>query len=163
MKKRCYKCKEEKPLNEFSLDSSRKDGHTNRCKSCKKNYSKSHYVTNIEKFKSSHKEWKSNNSHKINEYNTKQSEKRTQLKMKAIEYKGGKCTDCGISAHIDNRVIFDFHHKNPTDKEISLSSSSMIGLEWDKICEELEKCELLCSNCHKLRHDHYKRGLRDTL
>jgi hypothetical protein len=161
--KTCYKCKEEKPLTEFSLDPSRKDGYTNRCKSCKKIYSQTQYVKNGENLKIKNKEYRLSNPDKINTYNTKQSKKRTSMKMDALKYKGGCCVDCGLESTIDNRVVFDFHHKDPSKKEVSLSSSSMISLTWEQICQELDKCELLCSNCHKLRHDHYKRGLRPTL
>jgi hypothetical protein len=161
--KKCYKCKEEKPFTEFSLDPSRKDGYTNRCKLCKKIYSKNEYTKKGDSIRLKSNQYRLDNPQKIRGYNQKQSEKRLTMKMDALKYKGGKCVDCGIESNVNNRVIFDFHHKDPLKKEVSLSSSSMISLTWERICQELDKCELLCSNCHKLRHDHYKRGLRSTL
>ncbi len=60
---------------------------------------------------------------------------------------GGKCICCGY-----NRCIqaLELHHLNPEEKEISLSNYS-IG--WDKVVKELEKCILVCSNCHREIHE----------
>jgi 5-methylcytosine-specific restriction endonuclease McrA len=68
-------------------------------------------------------------------------------KLKAIEYKGGKCAACGGVFH---PAVFDFHHINPEEKEIK--PSDMRGWKWEKQKAELDKCVLLCSNCHRLEH-----------
>ena len=74
--------------------------------------------------------------------------KRAFNKAKAVEYLGGKCLQCGIiSSCLD---IYDFHHRNPNEKEKSLNY--LVNTEWDKIKTELDKCDLLCSNCHKITH-----------
>ena len=66
-------------------------------------------------------------------------------KLKAIKYKGGKCEKCGISGHYS---IFDFHHKHNKDMGIAKLKLK----KWDTIKEELDKCSLLCANCHRLEH-----------
>jgi len=71
-------------------------------------------------------------------------------KIKALEYKGQQCEFCGIAFNGYNEVIFDFHHINPEDKEYE--PSSLMALSWDMIEKELDKCLLLCSNCHRLEH-----------
>ena len=78
-----------------------------------------------------------------------QTERRKGIKLSAIEYKGGKCEDCAILATKDNQAIFDFHHLDPTQKEISFGKTS---LSLEKLKPELERCVLLCANCHRLRH-----------
>lgn len=69
-------------------------------------------------------------------------------KRAAVVYMGEKCIDCGISD--SNRPeIYDFHHLNPKIKEFNISKTSK---SLNKIKKELDKCILLCSNCHRTRH-----------
>lgn len=70
------------------------------------------------------------------------------MKAKAVEYKGGLCIDCMI-AYPD--VVYDFHHKNPKQKDFAISAFQ--GIDWQKLKIELDKCDLLCANCHRIRHD----------
>lgn len=74
--------------------------------------------------------------------------RRIDLKVKAIKYKGGKCIRCGYS-NITFPAVFDFHHLNPAEKDFSISSTSK---SWTKITTELDKCILLCANCHRIEH-----------
>lgn len=85
-----------------------------------------------------------------------QGERWVNIKKKAIDLKGGKCTDCGI---VDIHVIYDFHHKDPSTKEFDWTRLRIRS--WDSIVSELEKCDLLCSNCHRKRH--YKEQTDVTL
>lgn len=77
-----------------------------------------------------------------------QKEKGRLNKLRAIEYLGGKCLDCG---NIFPQYIYDFHHLDPTIKEFSITR--IMGRTWDKIVPELNKCVLLCANCHRTRHN----------
>ena len=61
---------------------------------------------------------------------------------------GGKCVACGYNSC---DAALEFHHLDPTDKKISLSTRDM-QLAWEKIEKELEKCILLCANCHRELH-----------
>lgn len=75
-------------------------------------------------------------------------QKQRELKIRAVEYLGGKCYKCncsGISA------IFDFHHRDPETKEFSWGNKRTSN--WDNLKIELDKCDLLCSNCHRVVHD----------
>ena len=76
-------------------------------------------------------------------------ERRVKNKLKAIEYLGGKCCDCGIISKY--RGIYDFHHKDPRDKEHD--PGSLMHYSWNRISKELDKCILLCANCHRTRHE----------
>lgn len=64
----------------------------------------------------------------------------------AIEKLGGKCIICGCDKH----YCLDFHHKNPSEKTFSLSSFWHYNIEMLK--KEIEKCELICANCHREIH-----------
>jgi hypothetical protein len=71
------------------------------------------------------------------------TERCRQFKQRAIEYKGGKCVCCGYS---DFFGAMDFHHRNPEDKDFSLSTCKTSVFEVAK--KELDKCELVCCRCH---------------
>jgi len=75
-------------------------------------------------------------------------------KIDSIIYKGSKCVDCEISYPDEPYVIFDFHHRDPTQKDVDWSKLKL--RTEDKIKKELDKCELLCSNCHRKRHHNKK-------
>ena len=78
---------------------------------------------------------------------TRQQQIRRTSKVRAIEYKGGKCENCGGVFHY---AAFDFHHVNPEEKEIN--PSAMRHWSWDRQKAELDKCVLLCANCHRIEH-----------
>ena len=82
---------------------------------------------------------------------SKQRERFRKLKRRVVDHKGGKCQDCGlITEHL---TLYEFHHENPKDGDITISK--LIGRKqpWSRIKEELDKCILLCANCHRVRHE----------
>jgi len=72
------------------------------------------------------------------------------VKLKMIEYKGGKCVHCDLSLENAHYSVFDFHHLNPEEKDINFRHIKY--QKWEKIKKELDKCILLCSNCHRIEH-----------
>lgn len=77
------------------------------------------------------------------------SRRRKKLKQMSVEYKGGACEHCGITSEYPD--LFDFHHKDPGQKDFALSQRGLTR-SWEKIKIELDKCILLCANCHRLEH-----------
>jgi hypothetical protein len=71
-------------------------------------------------------------------------ERQRQLKQKCIDYKGGKCFICGYNTYAG---ALEFHHLNPKDKDYAISRFK--NRKFESIVGELDKCVLLCSNCHK--------------
>lgn len=69
---------------------------------------------------------------------------RRRLKKKAIDYKGGKCERCGYNKY---QGALQFHHKDPSKKDFAIGSGGHTRA-WDKVKIELDKCELVCANCH---------------
>ena len=69
---------------------------------------------------------------------------RKRRKEKCVEYKGGKCELCGYNKCI---ASLQFHHKDPSKKDFGLSQNGM-PRSWDKCKNELDKCVLVCANCH---------------
>ena len=74
--------------------------------------------------------------------------RRKKLKRLAVEYKGGKCERCSYNKSIE---ALDFHHLDPAEKEFGLSNKGLTR-SWEKTKMELDKCVLLCANCHRLLH-----------
>jgi hypothetical protein len=79
---------------------------------------------------------------------------RKRTKLKALEYKGGKCVACGYSRCM--RAL-KFHHLDPDEKEFGISRKGNTRA-WEKIRAELDKCLLVCGNCHDEIHE----GLLDV-
>lgn len=73
---------------------------------------------------------------------------RQKIKEKAIKYKGGKCMICGYDK---SNWSLDFHHRDPNEKDFGIASSNI--LKWDLLKIELDKCDLLCKNCHGELHE----------
>jgi len=72
------------------------------------------------------------------------------LKEKAIQYKGGKCELCDCKTQILSS--YDFHHLNPSEKDFNISTALAQTNDLEKIKPELDKCILLCGNCHRFIH-----------
>ncbi len=73
--------------------------------------------------------------------------RRKKVRSMAIEYKGGKCEICGY-----NRCVqaLEFHHLSE-DKDFGISDKGYTR-SWEKVKKEIDKCILVCSNCHRELH-----------
>jgi len=72
---------------------------------------------------------------------------RKRTKKKLVDYKGGKCQICDYNKSSN---ALHFHHLNPNEKDFSISGKS---LSFDKLKSEVDKCILVCSNCHSEIHE----------
>ena len=80
------------------------------------------------------------------EYNIQAvSKRRRAIKALAIEYKGGKCQICGYKKY---QGALDLHHINPNQKEFNISQKGH-SRSWDRVRKEIDKCMLVCANCHR--------------
>lgn len=122
-----------------------------------KEYHKKHYANNRDKYIERSKRWNVDNPERRKEIANKSAKKEyrsgknratfKKCKAEAIELCGNKCNDCGVSYPA---CVYDFHHVDPTTKHKELAKLFVGRREiWLK---ELEKCVMLCSNCHRLRH-----------
>ena len=87
-------------------------------------------------------------------------QKRSELKKRAVSYKGGSCIRCGYNK-CDSSICFHhwigwteghFTEEEKFKYKKSFSISSYSGNDWDKIKKELDKCIALCQNCHAELH-----------
>ena len=74
-----------------------------------------------------------------------------KLKIKALDYLGKVCSECGE----DHPAALQFHHIDPATKKFGVSTKTLSSVKkfpWEKVTEELDKCVILCGNCHAKHH-----------
>lgn len=96
------------------------------------------------------REWNHRNRKARYEYKKLYFRKR---KVELIFYKGGKCEGVGCMEKYDgeNACIFHFHHRDPKIKLFNVGNNT-INFSREKIKKEVDKCDLLCANCHEKKH-----------
>lgn len=82
-------------------------------------------------------------------------ETRIKKKKMLIDYKGGKCIKCGYNKCAS---ALEFHHLNPNEKEFAFSASGLNRKD-SILKEEVDKCILVCANCHREIHEELKIGI----
>lgn len=84
--------------------------------------------------------------------------RRYRTKKRAVDLLGGACVRCGWN---ENIVALQFHHKND-DKEFSIANGA--NKSWERVKDEVAKCELLCANCHNIEHSNQdEHGFMEAL
>lgn len=127
----CGLCKETKSSSDFYKNRAKKDGLANRCKTCMSSYGKEWYKRNQD----SHKE---------------SASKRKENNLKGfVEYLSNCfCIDCGTR---DIRVL-QFDHLPQYEKLHNVSEiARSYGVTSKTFQEEVNKCEVVCANCHMIR------------
>jgi len=75
---------------------------------------------------------------------------RRKQKLKLFAYKGGKCILCGYDKPVPG--AYAFHHRDPKQKDFTISRYGHCR-SWKVVKKEVDKCDLLCQNCHAEVHD----------
>ncbi len=127
----CSKCGEDKKLSEFNKRNASKDGYAYQCRECCRANLRSHYDRNKTYYY---------------DRNTRRRKEKSLL-WKSIKSKL-KCERCGEN----HPATLDFHHLDPTEKENSVSQLALQGASEQRLQEEVEKCIILCANCHRKEH-----------
>jgi hypothetical protein len=84
----------------------------------------------------------------------RQRERRQEVWARLAEYKKTlSCVRCGFA---DYRAL-DFHHLDPGEKDVAVADFVSRGASSAKIKKEIEKCVVLCANCHRI--EHYGNGM----
>ena len=79
--------------------------------------------------------------------------KRRAIKKALVDYKGGQCCRCGYNKSL--RAL-EFHHLDSNEKDFTISRC--ITKSMDTLKQEVDKCILVCSNCHAEIHDELDNG-----
>ena len=128
-------CKLEKPEASFKKNARRKDGLQSQCVECQKEYRRTHYLANRKKYIEKADKWSK-------EFVSWWKEYKKQFKC-----------PCGES----HPACIEFHHHDD-NKEACVSQFAYQGCK-QKLLNEIEKCTVLCSNCHKKLHYNERAGL----
>lgn len=130
--KLCSGCNTEKPTSEFTKDKSRADGLHRLCKQCKREHHNSRYAANPE-------------------YKAKrQARERVRVERFesiVLEAKAGGCIKCDEK----EPCCLDFHHIDSSTKDGIIAERRNASEAW--IRKEIEKCVVLCANCHRKLHN----------
>lgn len=87
------------------------------------------------------------------DYRKRDRKRKCDTKLWFLEYKMQfSCTKCPEN----HPACLVFHHRDPTKKIVEISVAVSNRWSKEKILEEIEKCDVLCSNCH-LKH-HFKEN-----
>lgn len=128
--KRCCTCHVVLPLADFYRRSAAKDGRQNRCKSC---------------FRQKYLDDRRHLLAKVHASDVPlRDQKRELLAAYLTEH---PCVNCGVS---DVRVL-DFDHRDPTAKHKGIAQMFTGGWTWQAILAEIDKCDVRCANCHRIR------------
>ena len=70
-------------------------------------------------------------------------------KVEFINLKGGSCNLCGYNKNI---TALEFHHRDSSTKDFSIDIRKLANTKKETLLLELEKCDLICANCHREHH-----------
>lgn len=136
----CIACSQEKELSEFPPNKAKKDGLNPKCRECYNTYMKDWYRK---------------------PGNKKKQVIRSEVSRAKAIHKGRTliwnyllshpCETCGET----DPLVLEFDHLDRSDKEYSVSA--MFDLSIEKIQKEIDKCRVLCANCHR-RHTTIQLG-----
>lgn len=127
--KKCNICQEVKAISEYHPNKDCSQGVVGTCKIC--------YKVRITK-------WYSDNRRRRQDY---ANQKNRSRKKEVVDYFGDKCHDCEQTYP---QYVYQFHHLDPTQKDVNPSKA--LTMLPEKMWAELNKCVMLCANCHMIRH-----------
>ena len=129
--KRCSKCNTEKQEDQFNYKNKSKSILQSNCRSCQKIMKDLHYQKNKKR------------------YYEKNKKRKQDYKKWFIEYKKDlRCVKCDEN----HPAVLDFHHQDPSKKDGGISAMIHFAHSKENILEEINKCIILCSNCHRKLH-----------
>lgn len=131
--KRCPKCGETKPFEEFHRNPNWKDGYQVYCKPCRRRYDRDYYQRTGQR------------------WNEKRRERNRAFRKARIEWlralKMRPCADCGGSFAPE---AMEWDHL-PGAEKLGTISKTIRGRTTQAILDEIAKCDLVCAVCHAIR------------
>jgi hypothetical protein len=129
--RRCARCGEVKPLSDFNWRRIAVGERDTYCRPCRSAYGKEHYLANRERYI---------------DLEAKRKRARAQKRMRyLLEYfLLHPCADCGEA----DPLVLEFDHLR--DKSFAIGAG-LPDRNWESILREIEKCQVVCANCHRRR------------
>lgn len=141
--RRCNRCGVEKPFSDFAWHRRAKGQGQHHCRNCHAAYRRDHYLENRERY--------------IQRAALRKRELHLERTKLLIEYfSEHPCTDCGET----DPVVLEFDHLR--DKEFEVGPK-LATYPWKVVLAEIEKCEVVCGNCHKRRTARRRQSSRARL
>lgn len=129
----CARCHVPKPLSEFPIKSAARQTYRSYCRPCCSEYGKEHYRRNIAAY--------------LSRARSRRTDDRPRNRAIVAEHLATHpCVDCGEA----DPVVLEFDHRDPTLKLADVGrlihSGNALALR-----AEIEKCDVRCGNCHRIR------------
>jgi hypothetical protein len=141
--KTCGRCGEIKPADDFSWRRREKGQRDSLCRPCRSEYGKEHYAANRQRY--------------IDQAAAVKERVRRERTLLLLEFfESHPCVDCGEA----DPVVLEFDHLR--DKAFNIGRAFSY-LRWQTIVDEMEKCEVVCANCHRRRTARRRGSLRAVL
>ena len=100
------------------------------------------------------------NDHVREQTNERRRKYRIEIREKMAKFlHEASCVDCGAS---DSRVL-EFDHREDEEKDKDVSALLSNGAGWERIQSEIDKCDVVCANCHRIRTYERAPSYRSTL
>lgn len=131
--KLCNGCQKSKPLTDDNFGR-RGNGWQARCKMCQGEYHKQHYIDNMDAYKDRAKQRNKEITDRVRQYIQEQKDK--------------PCQDCGVKYPY---YVMDFDHRPGSGKSFNIAQMARIKPTLEKVQQEIAKCDIVCSNCHRIR------------
>ena len=141
--RRCYRCKALGSPEEFGWHRKPKGQRDSMCRPCRSAYGKEHYAANRQRY--------------IDQARVQKERLRLERTTYLIEFFATHpCVDCGEN----DPVVLEFDHLR--DKVFSIGMG-LTGRSWKSVLAEMEKCEVVCANCHRRRTARRRGAVRALL
>lgn len=129
--RRCGRCGQLKPEEEFNWRRVGRGQRDNYCRPCRSEYKKEHYARNRARY-----------IENAIRRRRQIARERTELVLGLVA--GRPCADCGET----DPLVLEFDHLH--DKKFSVSQG-LRDRSWDTVLAEIDKCDVVCANCHRRR------------
>jgi hypothetical protein len=141
--RRCGRCGQLKPIDEFNWRRKERNQRDNMCRPCRADYKREHYLANKQRY--------------VAQARARARRLYVERTQYLIEFFASHpCVDCGET----DSVVLEFDHL--ADKEFDVGRA-LPYRNWQSILEEIEKCEVVCRNCHRRRESKRAGALRVRL
>jgi hypothetical protein len=142
-RQKCYRCGKTKPAADFAWRRKAKDQRDSFCRPCRAAYKREHYAANRQRY--------------IAQAAAQKKRLRLERTRYLIEFfKTNPCVDCGER----DPVVLEFDHLR--DKSFDIGSG-LHNRRWQSVLDEIEKCEVVCANCHSRRTARRRGAVRVLL
>jgi hypothetical protein len=140
---RCHRCGAVKPVDDFAWRRKAQGQRDTFCRPCRSAYGKEHYAANRAVY--------------IEQARIQKERLQLERTRYLLEYfERHPCLDCGET----DPVVLEFDHLR--DKRFSIGGH-LVRQSWRSILAEIEKCEVVCANCHRRRTARRRGSLRAVL